>query len=42
VIVNDPSLENPLEESFAQCEFDLDLDIISEQDEALLDSILEI
>jgi hypothetical protein len=41
-IVNEPSLEDPLEESFAQFEFDLDLVIISEQAEALLDSTLEI
>jgi hypothetical protein len=31
------SLEDPLEESFAQFEFDLDLDIVHEQAKALLD-----
>jgi hypothetical protein len=41
-IVNKSSLEDPLEESFAQFEFDLDLDMISEQAEALLDSTPEI
>jgi hypothetical protein len=33
----EPSLEDPLEESFAKFEFDLDLDMIHEQDKALLD-----
>jgi hypothetical protein len=33
----EPSLEDPLEESFAQFEFDLDLDMIHEQAKALLD-----
>jgi hypothetical protein len=37
-IVNEPSLEDPLEESFAHLEFDLDLDMIHEQAEDLLDS----
>jgi hypothetical protein len=32
-IVNEPSLEDPLEESFAHLEFDLDLDMIHEQAE---------
>jgi hypothetical protein len=32
-----PSLEDPLEESFAQFEFDLDLDMVHEQAKALLD-----
>jgi hypothetical protein len=41
-IVNKPSLEDPLEESFAQFEFDLDLDMISEQAKALLDSTPEV
>jgi hypothetical protein len=36
-IVNELSLEDPLEESFAQFEFDMDLDMILEQAEALLD-----
>jgi hypothetical protein len=40
-IVNEPSLEDPLEESFAHLEFDLDLDMIHEQAEALLDSTPE-
>jgi hypothetical protein len=35
------SLEDPLEESFAQFEFDLDLDMIHEQAKALLDPIPE-
>jgi hypothetical protein len=39
-IVNEPSLEDPFEESCAQFEFDLDL--VPKQDEALLDSTLEI
>jgi hypothetical protein len=33
----EPSLEDPLEESFAQFEFDLDLDMVHEQAKALLD-----
>jgi hypothetical protein len=33
----EPSLEDPLEKSFAQFEFDLDIDIIHEQAKALLD-----
>ena len=37
----EPSLEDPLEESFAQFEFDLDLDMIHEQAKALLDPTLE-
>jgi hypothetical protein len=41
-IANEPSLEDTLEESCAQFEFDLDLDMLYEQDEALLDSTLEI
>jgi hypothetical protein len=41
-IVNGPSLEDSLEESFAYLEFDLDLDMIHEQAEALLDSTPEI
>ena len=36
---SEPSLEDPLEELFAQFEFDLDLNTICEQDEALWDSI---
>jgi hypothetical protein len=32
----EPSLEDPLEESFAQFEFDLDIDMIHEQAKALL------
>jgi len=39
-IVNEPSLEDPFEESCAQFEFDLDL--VPEQNEALLDSTPEI
>jgi len=39
-IVNEPSLEDPFEESCAKFEFDLDL--VPEQDEALLDSTPEI
>jgi hypothetical protein len=39
-IVNEPSLEDPFEESCAQFEFDLDM--VCEQAEALLDSTLEI
>jgi hypothetical protein len=35
--VNESSLKDPLEESFAQFEFDLDLDMIREQAYALLD-----
>jgi hypothetical protein len=35
--VNESSLEDPLEKSFAQFEFDLDLDMIHEQAQALLD-----
>jgi hypothetical protein len=35
---SEPSLEDPLEERFAQFEFDLDLDMKCEQAEALLDS----
>jgi hypothetical protein len=34
---NKPSLEDPLEERFAQFEFDLNLDMIREQAQALLD-----
>jgi hypothetical protein len=41
-IVNKPSQEDPLEESFPQFEFDLDLDMISEQAKTLLDSTPEI
>jgi hypothetical protein len=37
-IANEPSLEDPLEESCAQFKFDLDLDILCEQAKALLDS----
>jgi len=37
-IVNEPSQKDPLEESCAQFEFNLDLDMISEQAETLLDS----
>jgi hypothetical protein len=33
----EPSLEDPLEKSFAQFEFDLDIDMIHEQAKALLD-----
>jgi hypothetical protein len=32
-----PNLEDPLEESFAQFEFDLDLDMVHEHTKALLD-----
>jgi hypothetical protein len=39
-IVNEPSLEDPFEESCAQFEFDLDF--VPKQDEALLDSTPEI
>jgi hypothetical protein len=39
-IVNEPSLEDPFEESCAQFEFDLDL--VPKQDEGLLDSTPEI
>jgi len=39
-IVNEPSLEDPFEESCAQFEFDLDM--VCEQAEALLDSTPEI
>jgi hypothetical protein len=39
-IVNEPSLDDPFEESCAQIEFDLDL--VPKQDEALLDTTLEI
>jgi hypothetical protein len=39
-IVNEPTLDDPFEESCAQIKFDLDL--VPEQDEALLDSTLEI
>ena len=35
----EPSLDDPLEESFAQFEFDLDLDMVHEQAKALLDLI---
>jgi hypothetical protein len=35
--VKESNLEDPLEESFAQFEFDLDLDIVHEQAKALLD-----
>ena len=38
---NEPSLEDPFEESFAQFEFNLDLDMLCEQAKALLDSTLE-
>jgi hypothetical protein len=41
-IVNESSLEDPLEENFAHLEFDLNLDMIHEQAEALLDSTPEI
>jgi hypothetical protein len=41
-IANEPSLEDPLEKSCPQFEFDLDLDMLCEQDEALLDSTPEI
>jgi hypothetical protein len=41
-IGNEPSLEDPLEESCAQFEFDLDLDMLCEQAETLLDSAPEI
>jgi hypothetical protein len=37
----EPSLEDPLEESFAQFEFDLELDVVHEQVKALLDPALE-
>jgi hypothetical protein len=38
---SEPSIEDPLEECFAQFEFDLDLDMIHEQAEVLLDSTLK-
>jgi hypothetical protein len=41
-IVNEPSLEDPLEERFAHLKIDLDLDMIHDQAEALLDSTPEI
>jgi hypothetical protein len=41
-IINKPSLEDPLEEGFAQFKFDLDHDMVSEQAEALLDFTPEI
>jgi hypothetical protein len=41
-IANEPSLKDPLEDSRAQFEFDLDLDMLCEQVEALLDSTPEI
>ena len=37
----EPSLNDPLEESFAQFEFDLDLDMVYEQAKALLDPTSE-
>jgi hypothetical protein len=37
----EPSLEDPLEESFAQFEFDMDLDMVHEQAKALLDPATE-
>jgi uncharacterized coiled-coil protein SlyX len=37
----EPELEDPLEESFAQFEFDLDFDVVHEQVKALLDPIAE-
>jgi hypothetical protein len=37
----EPKLEDPLEESFAQFEFDLDIDVIHEQVKALLDPVPE-
>jgi hypothetical protein len=40
-IVNEPSLKDPLQESCAKFEFDLDLNMVCEQTEALLDSIPE-
>jgi hypothetical protein len=36
-MLREPTLEDPLEESFAQFEFNLDLDMIHEQAKALLD-----
>jgi hypothetical protein len=41
-IANEPSLEDHLEESCAQFEFDLDLDMLCEQAEAFLDFTFEI
>jgi hypothetical protein len=41
-MLTEPSLEDPLKESFAQFEFDLDLDIIHEQAKTLLDPTPEI
>ena len=38
----EPSLEDPLEESFAQFKFDLDLDMIHEQAKALVDPTPEL
>jgi hypothetical protein len=37
MMFREPSLKDPLEESFAQFEFDLDLDMVYEQAKALLD-----
>jgi hypothetical protein len=37
----EPSLEDPLEESLAQFEFELDLDMVHEQAKALLDPVPE-
>ena len=38
---SEPSLEDPLEERFAQFEFDLDQEMIREHAKALFDSTLE-
>ena len=38
VMFKEPSLEDPLEENFAQFEFDLDIDMIHEQAKSLLDA----
>jgi hypothetical protein len=40
-IFYEPRLKDPLEKSFAQFEFNLDIDMIHEQAKALLDLILE-
>ena len=41
ITFREPSLDDPLEESFTQFEFDLYLDMIYEQAKALLDPIFE-
>jgi len=41
-IVNEPSLDDPLEESFAQVKFELDLDMVCEQAKVLWESTFDI